>query len=320
MRSLFTRAARDNKGHRLTPVAFIIFVVAAFFVFTSAMSKAAFRQTPQNDNITTGSLPQTLLSTDDTRLHHAEQGSEGLDLAARLTEEGGFIQRLISWQIFQRNGESGKIGKSIFNKKTSIVEAQLDPGDYHIEINYGYAKLIRDVTILPKTRIGITFILNVGGVRTLSRVKGMDASAYSKAQHAIFHLRDNGPAKLIADTIAQGQIIRLAAGRYRIDSRFDNGNTIASANVTIKPGILTSLNIDHQAALAKIAFLSAPDSPVLWQVLSHKGRWTRTGKSLHPAMILAPGRYTFSATIGEKKFSRTVSIAKGKSTTVILGN
>ncbi len=323
MRSLFTRAAQHTKGHRLTPVAFAILVVAIFVIITTAKGKAAFRA--PSDNITTGSLPPpSSMANEDAFMRHATQGTEGLDLAARLTESGGFIQRPVSWQIFQRDAELGLIGKSVFNDKTPIVETNLSPGTYRIEVKYGHASAIRDITILPKTRLGVTFVLNVGGVRTLSRVVGMDASHYSSARHTIIALPDNKPEKFITDTVEQGQIVRLAAGEYRIESRFDQGNTLAVANVTVKPGILTSLNIDHQAAFAKLSLFSDNKTPIKWQVHSHQGNWTKSGESKipsqTPSMILAPGRYTFSANIDGKNFKQTVSLLQGKATTIILGN
>jgi len=347
MRSLFTRTAQHKKGHRLTPVAFAIFAAAAFVVLSTAMGKAAYRAPlSPNDNIITGIITGTLppapaLPGDNFFMRHAEQGNEGIELAARLTQTGGFIQRPINWQVFQRDADLGTIGKSVFKGKTAIVDTALPPGNYHIEVKYGHASANHDITILPRTRIGLTFVLNVGGLRALSRVAGMDASHYSDAKHTIVALFDNKPEKLITDSVAQGQTVRLAAGQYRIESRFDKGNTLAIVNVTIKPGILTSLNIDHQAALAKLSLqagnvLSAKDLPakvktINWQVYSHKGNWQTTGKiqnlaqnpghnpAQSPAMILAPGRYTFSANIGNTKFSRTVSLPEGKATTIVLG-
>lgn len=319
MRSLLTWAAQHKKGHRLTPVAFAIVAAAAFVIFNSSEGKTAFRG--PSDNIITGSLPPaSSLSDENIYIRRTAKGNEGIELAARLTENGGFIQRPVSWQIFERDAQLGLIGRKVLSNKTPIVDTPLAPGAYRIEVNYGYAFASRDITVLPKTRIGITFILNVGGIRTLSRIAGMQAARYSDARHSIIALPNNKPEKLITGNVAQGETIRLSAGQYRIESRFNNGNTLAVAKVTIKPGILTSLNIDHQAALAKLALLARDNQPVAWQVHSLKGKWTKTGSNKNPAMILAPGRYIFSANIGNTKFSRTVSLAQGKSTTIVLGN
>jgi len=329
MGSFLTQTAQHKKGHRLTPVAFAILAAAVFVIFTSVIGKAAYRNPSDSiANIITGSLPpDASISANDIFMHHAEPGSEGIELAARLSRDGGFIQRPINWQVFKRDADLGLIGKSVFKGKTPIVETVLPPGAYRIEAKYGHASAIHDVTILPGTRIGLTFVLNVGGIRTLSRVAGVDASHYSGARHSIIALSDNKPEQLITETATQGEIVRLAAGQYRIESRFDNGNTLAIANVTVKPGILTSLNIDHQAALAKLSLLLAQDKttkqPVSWTVYSHRGSWTKTEKNHNPAqnptMILAPGRYTFSAFIGTTKFSRTVSLLQGKATIIVLG-
>ncbi len=318
MRSFLTRAAQHKKGHRLTPVAFAILAAAIFVVFSSKEGQSAYRA--PTDNIFTNSLPTTpLLSDENILIRRAKLGKEGIELAARLTENGGFIQRPISWQILERDARLGVVGRSVISDKSPIIDAALPPGAYRIKVKYGYASASRDITVLPQTRIGVTFVLNVGGIRTLSRVVGMNANQYASAKHSIIALADNKPEKLVVENVAQGQTIRLAAGQYRIESRFDNGNTLATAKVTIKPGILTSLNIDHQAALAKLALLSASNKRVAWQVYSLKGKWTKTGSTKTPAMILAPGRYVFTARIGNDKYSRTVSLASGKATTIILG-
>jgi len=318
MRSFLTWAAQHKKGHRLTPVAFAIVAAAIVVLFSSSKGNSAYL--PPSDNFITGSLPPALsLSGENTFVRRAAKGNEGIDLAARLTQDGGFIQRPVSWQIFERDAELGLTGKTVLSNKTPIVDAILPPGAYRIEVQYGYASARRDITVLPQTRVGVTFILNVGGIRTLSRVVGMNSTQYTDARHSIIALYDNKPETLIVENVAQGETIRLAAGEYRIESRFDNGNTLAVANVTIKPGILTSLNIDHQAALAKLALLSAGNKPVVWQVQSLKSSWLKTGKNKNPSMILVPGRYLFTANIGKNQFSRTVSLAKGKATTIVLG-
>ncbi len=318
MRSFLTRAAQHKKGHRLTPVAFAILAAAIFVIFSASQGNSAYRA--PTDNLFTGSLPLPLVPVDeDIYVRRTAKGNEGIELAARLTDDGGFIKRPVAWQVLQRDPELGLVGNIVLSEKTPIVDAALPPGAYRIKADYGFASASRDITILPKTRIGVTFVLNVGGIRTLSRVVGIDAAQWASARHSIIALPENKPAKLITSNVAQGETIRLAAGQYRIESRFDNGNTLAVANVTIKPGILTSLNIDHQAAIAKLALLSSGKQPIIWQVYSLTGKWSKTGKSKNLAMILAPGRYVFTARIGTEKFSRTVSLAEGKATTIVFG-
>jgi hypothetical protein len=314
MRSLLTRTAQHKKGHRLTPVAFAILAVAIYVVFFG-QARAAVRAPA--DNIITGAVPSA--KNHNQYLRHTPKGTEGLELAARLRIDGGYIKRAVKWTVFKRDRDLGTTGKQVFSAKLPIADMVLAPGEYRIEAEYGYARQSRNVSILPKTRLAVTFIMNVGGIRSLSRVSGVDPSNYSSARHTIFALPDRGPARLIAQDIRQGQIVRLAAGSYRIESRFEKGNTLAIANVTVKPGILTSLNIDHQAAFARLTLRTNGNQKVNWSILSHNGRWTKTGSVTRTSLILAPGSYTFSARIGNKSFTRTISLAQGKATTVILG-
>ena len=314
MQRLLTRAVQHSEGRRLTTVAFAI--LATIILLSSAIGAYA-AYNPDTNNIITGSLP-----TPDQHkeyLRKTEQGNESMSLSARLREDGGLINRNISWTVSKRDVLSAKLGTQVYSGKTPLAEMKLEPGHYHITVRYGYAELDRNVKILPGTNLSVVFVLNVGGIRTLSQVTGLAAADYALARHSIIALFDNKPEKLIASSIQQGEIVRLPAGNYRIESRFPHGNTVATAHVTIKPGILTSLNIDHQAAFAKLLLRKNGETPVKWKISSLQTNWTTSGNIAQPKMILSPGRYVFSAKIDGQKFSRTVQLVPGKATVIILG-
>ena len=55
----------------------------------------------------------------------------------------------------------------------------------------------------------------------------------------------NVPSTTVTNTEGLYTIPYLTAGSYRVESRFGLGNAVASANVTVKPGLLSSVEIDH---------------------------------------------------------------------------
>ena len=319
MPRLLTCARQHKQGHRLTPVAFIVCSVFATALNSSVVS-AAFRA-PSDNQIITGSLPSP--AQQEEQLRYAKQGTEGLELAARLSQTGGYIKRPVEWSVFERDPQMANLGKRVFHGVVSLADISLKPGKYRIEAKYGFASQSKDVTILPETRLAVSLNLRVGGIRTLSKVFGVNAISYAKATHKIYQLRDNKPVKLITDKVLQGEVIRLSAGEYKIESRFELGNTLAVAKVTIKPGILTSLNIEHQASMARLQFIKQSQTEAKWTVTSLKdgpnGGWTKSGTSDKPNIILAPGRYKFAAQINGKKFIKTLTLERGKAATILLG-
>jgi len=316
---LLTCARQHKQGHRLTPVAFIVCGVVAT-ALNSSVTSAAFRA-PSNNEIITGSLPSP--AQQEEQLRHAKEGTEGLELVARLSETSSYIKRPVEWTVFERDPQMANFGKQVYHGVVSLADISLKPGQYRIEAKYGYATTAKNVTILPQTRLAVSLNLQVGGIRTLSKVFGVNANNYANATHKIYRLQDNKPVKLITDKVSQGEIIRLSAGEYKIESRFELGNTLAVAKVTIKPGILTSLNIEHQASMARLQFVKQSQKEAKWTVTSLKsgpnGRWSKSGTSKTPNIILAPGRYQFAASINGKKFIKTLTLERGKAATILLG-
>ena len=317
---LVTCARQHKQGHRLTPVAFIVCGVIAI-ASLSTITNAAFRA-PSSDDIMTGSLPPVVQQ--DEQLRHANAGTEGLELVARLSQTGSYIKRPIEWVVFSQDPQMAQFEKEVYRGLVSLADISLKPGQYRVEAKYGFATSSKTITILPKTRVAVSLNMRVGGIRTLSKVFGVNAAGFANATHTIYALHDSKPNKLITKTVSQGEIIRLSAGEYKIESRFELGNTLAVANVTIKPGILTSLNIEHQASMAKLQFIKPSNTKAKWTVTSVKGgpngQWTKSGTSTKPNIILAPGRYRFLADIDGKKFVKTLTLEQGKSALILLGN
>ena len=79
----------------------------------------------------------------------------------------------------------------------------------------------------------------------------------------------------IVDRAGQGHVMRLAAGTYRVESRFMPGNTVADGKVTVKPGILSSMEMAHQAGLAKIIVGENQADAIAWEIRSLASSWSR---------------------------------------------
>jgi hypothetical protein len=171
------------------------------------------------------------------------------------------------------------------------------PGNYVVEATYGTARVQQAVAITPGQRLGITFILNVGGIRPLSRIDGVGYPSNLPAVHAIYALTGPDAGKRIAAGLEQGEIIRVAAGSYRVESRFGEGNTVAETKVTVKPGVLSSIEISHLAAYALVAIPAPAGSVADWRINKLDGDWSRSGKGDAFALVLAPGSYEITAEV-----------------------
>ena len=104
--------------------------------------------------------------------------------------------------------------------------------------------------------------------------------------------------------------MRLAAGNYRIESRFASGNAIATANVTVRPGLLSSLEIDHRAGIAHLSAGSEPTGQVNWTVRDDKGHDLPVESM--GEIVLMPGHYVGHAKIGNQSRIVSFTVEAGK--------
>jgi hypothetical protein len=117
-----------------------------------------------------------------------------------------------------------------------------------------------------------------------------------------------------------GEILRVEAGDYRIESRFAAGNAVAVADVHVKPGVMSAVEIDHAAGLARLSYVGAPDTAVSWLVTDDKGEALPAIDGLSASVILKPGTYIAKAQIGDEFLTASFDISAGQERDILLGN
>ena len=300
------RARQHSQGRFLTGAA--LNVVGATLLLGLALPAAHAAQRIDADALITGSLPaKTANIPMELRIEITRPGLEGIELAGRLSEYGGRITKPITWKLMRTLGEGNRGGEVVYNNAQPVANISLEPGNYRLEAQYGSVSIIKPVVLVEGQHLGLTFVFNVGGLRTLSTLGNEPLPPKLRAVHKAYAINGISAGQLIATSDLQGGLMRLGAGTYRLESEIEPGNTVTHTEVTIKPGVLTSLNLDHEAG---IAVVDAPDN-VQWSVSSQEKTWKTTGSGAG-ILTLAPGHYVYNS--GEK--TRTVVIAAGKRTNV----
>ncbi|MEO9874687.1 MAG: hypothetical protein ABJM26_13270 [Anderseniella sp.] len=304
------RARQHSRGRFFTGAA-LNFVGAGLLLFL-ATSPALTAQRTDADPLITGSLPAPSANVPlELRIEITKPGSEGIRLDGRLSEDGGLITKPVTWKLLRTLGNGAQGGDAVYSDAKPVADIPLEPGNYRIEARYGSVSAVKPIVLTKGQHLGLTFVFNVGGLRTLSTLGNEPLPQRVRAVHRAYAVNGSSSGKLIATSDQQGGLMRLGAGTYRLESEIEPGNTVTHTEVTIKPGILTSLNLDHEAG---IAVINAPDG-VPWSVGSREKNWHRSG--IGPGMLtLAPGRYTYND--GDQ--TRTIIVVAGKRTRVRAGN
>jgi hypothetical protein len=248
----------------------------------------------------------------DIAIEIVKPGSEGLELTARLSEDGGQIARDITWRL---RDSSGAI---VYDRAVSTAEIKVPPGEYKVEADYGSASFAQSLSVLEANRLYVSFILDVGGIRILPRLKGMGAPA-AQPQSLVYSLSGRDKGQLIAISNIAGEVLRVPAGDYRIESRFAAGNAVAVADVKVRAGKLRALEINHMAGLVRLAYTGAARDDVTWMVTNHQGERLPRIEGQSASIVLKPGSYSATASIGDKTMTSYFIIAEGQERDVRLG-
>ena len=238
-------------------------------------------------------------------------GREGLELSAHLAGTLQPVSRGLSWTIHTAEGEPVYAGQS------AAADVVTPPGDYVVDMQYGAGRLTRLVSLPAATRLRIDFALNAGGIRIVPRAGGAALPA-GGARLRVFTLQQGEPNRRMALMATAGDILPLPEGRYRIESQVGDGNAKAVADVEVKAGFLSTVEINHKVGIARLALARSPVAEVAWSVEDTHGVTVASRQGPTSAIILIPGTYTVRANTGDTMLSAAFVIAPGQSRDVIL--
>ncbi len=314
MRGLLSYLLQHLMGRRHTAAALFVCTivpVAGALCGTAMETHAAAKVA--TDPFFTSSIPASQVPHE-LKIKPAPKGAEGLELAARLHEGGGLIVKPINWKIRQIGPSAGGLGALSYDHVSPTADLILNPGRYRIEASYGHAKAIHYAAVEPGQRLGLTLILNVGGLRTLSSLHGLSTPEKMAITHSVYALDGAGKDHLITKSAVPGEILRLPSGAYRVESRIRPGNAVVQVHVKVKAGILRSVQIAHQAALARIKMGNGARK---WTLRDAKHPWTfSAAKSTD--VVLVPGKYIAETSVNGRIYRREFVAEAGKTSTISL--
>ncbi len=252
-------------------------------------------------------------TTHEVAIGVAEPGKESLSLVARLTTMSSNIARDVTWQV--RN----EAGELLLNATSNELQSPLPPGQYVVEAQYGAVAVRETVRLAQGSTVAVNFVLNAGGLRVLPTLKGLSTSEL-RSKTLVYALTGIEKGRLVAHSEASGELLKLPAGLYRVESRMGNGNTVAVTDVRIRPGKMSAIDITHQAGIARLNFVGSPDAAVSWDVRPIDGTTFTTLEGLSHKLALKPGTYLAEAHVNGEILTAKFKINVGEERDIMLGN
>lgn len=245
------------------------------------------------------------------------KGQEMAVLSAHLTDASITPVKNVSWRV------KNSAGDVVFDSTAATAAIALHPGYYGIELQSGSIKLEDSFTLLEGHSLTINFVLNAGALRVLSRIKGLSTPDFS-SDTLVYALSGKAKGRLVTRTSTPGEIISLAAGQYRVESRLKFGNASAIVDVKVQPGVMSAIEINHRAGLARLAYVGTAVAKVEWEIRHGPATEPVTAvervNGLNASVILRPGKYIAIARIGNERLTASFQIDEGEARDILLGN
>ena len=230
----------------------------------------------------------------------------GMELAAKLAADGGTILRPVKWIVFGEPADAPGTWEKVGEREEPSPRFDLKPGRYVVQTIYDKARTARRISVEKDKTTVMTVTLNVGALRMLSRLGAVGDTSKS-AEHLVYRLEGLGSKpKLIGTSDTPGALMRVSAGTYKIVSRYLPGNSVAEATARVQPGMISPVEIDHNAGIASLFAVHAVEAkPVNWVVTDADGQVVAMTDERRPSLVLRSGTYTATATAaGVGKFRK----------------
>jgi hypothetical protein len=300
-------STRPTQQRHQVEVTLLSSLMALFFLQAEAAlaapQKAYFTSQEQPASVLSGTLPVA------TAFSLVQPGEEAIELSARFTQDSKNCSDAVDWQIKNANGEA------LFEGTAAVASMKLKPGAYEVIGHYGNVDIDEAINLQPQTRLAVNFVLNAGGLRVLPRLP--EAFAPNRASNAnIYALNGSSAGRLVAPDVKPGQMLKLAAGTYRIETRYETGNVSAVTDVEVKAGLLRAVDIAHHAGMAKLSLDRRQEAQ--WLVMENGGSVLPLPSGKETTAYLKPGNYVAEAHLGGKVLQQAFTITEGQVSTVVL--
>lgn len=249
-----------------------------------------------------------------------KQGTEGLELSAKLSSESPPLIANIKWEIYNFEKSSDGNRAQIVTTDVSQPTLPLAPGRYIVRAVFGVSSTAKVVKITTAQVTDATFILNVGGIRVKPLLIAGEPPD-GKIPHQWIYLVSKADSlaspELIATADDPKKIHQLAAGTYELISRFGTANAVVKTNVTVSPGLLTEVEVSHKASIVQFKLFKKWRGgeelmDVSWKLLDDEDNVIAKNLNANAGEIIAPGRYKIVALYNNTTYSKIFKVKPGK--------
>ena len=306
VKAMGTSTCPEHRHHRRSAALAASLVV--FFYFAGDAISNTSNETLSNQV----SVQPTPSSNYTSTSQPVQTGNEAFTFSARLVPDASKLIQDIDWEVKTTDG------KSLFKDPGDEVYLNVKPGTYVVSVNYGNVHLDEALTVPAETHVSVSFILNAGVLRVLPHLANLEnISATPPSEARVYGTTGKDKGKLVATSKTPGEMLKLAAGTYRLSTSFAFSNTEAVNDIEVKAGVIRAVDIGLHAGLTHFTL----NNPLAadWKITADDGRELGSKAKTFDA-VLKPGHYVAEADFAGRHASREFTVEDGQEMLLVLPN
>ncbi len=274
-------------------------IVSAIGLVAFSFSSQTGWGLPKRDPATAAKAIQSHLQAT-TATAPVASGAETLELSARLMQNSINYADRLDWTVKSSDGEL------LFAGASQILTLPLKPGSYRAAGHYGNVHFEETINLPTDLAVSINYVLNAGALRIAPHLTD-EGAATQPSVTQIFALGGADAGQMVKASRQAGEVIKLAAGQYRIETHFPQGNVSTSTEVEVKPGLIRAVDIAFHAGVVEFPALSEGG---VWTVSSGNGQHLALANNV-TELTLTPGAYVAESKIGSRMITKSFIVQDG---------
>lgn len=235
-----------------------------------------------------------------------------LSLSARASADGPVVDD-VYFTVAEDDPEADGGRREVTTSAAAEPSFTLRAGIYHVRVERGTAVATAEVTVRGGETTAESVVVASGGVTLQSRIAGSPEPIDRLVSYTIESLE---PAATIAQLNGPEATALLPAGRYRVSSRYGDGNATAKKEFEVGAGSAETITVEHEAGVAAFALDGAGKRLLQWIVRQEDGSIVWTSADPAPAVPLAAGDYQVEVKVGGRTLTERFNVAPGETKTV----
>ena len=218
-----------------------------------------------------------------------------------------------TFTLFEDDPDAPQGRREIARSSATSPRFTLPSGTYYVVARSGSAEARERVTVRSGESEARVLVLDAAQVTLAVKLPGGRIDLNDRVSHRLERL--GAETRDVLHASRPTALLKVAAGRYRLETRIGLGNVLLEREIELKAGAREQVAIEPPAGLLVLRLVDAsgvnalPD--VAWDIRDAKGKLVWISNQTEARPLLLAGRYTVTGTARNRRGERMVEVRAG---------